>query len=219
MQPTPTNIEWVSFQKLALAAYSAPLRRIVVSGVTGVGSTKQGKRVANLLAGSYDRVLQIDCSPWFDVEYHKKYIGHEDEKGNFHPGELMLFWDRCRQHPEQKFVAVVDNFDKINPETFFGPALWEALSAKKNRGRSGRENCGNAGQFLYDFDHAFWPGSGSRIQWRTFQTTRRPGSARTLVPAIWWPGCDCRNRAPKKVRKDLPHFGIRHKCTAFCFVS
>lgn len=130
MQPTPTNIEWVAFKKLCLAAANAPLRRIVVSGVTGVGSTKQGKRVANLLAGDYDRVLQIDCAPWFDVEYHKKYIGQEDAKGQFYPGELLLFWDRCRQHPDQNFVAVVDNFDKINPETFFGPALWEALSAK-----------------------------------------------------------------------------------------
>lgn len=131
MQPSPSNIEWLSFQKLACAAAEAPLRRIVVSGVTGAGSTKQGKRVANLLAGSYDRVLQVDCAPWFDVELHKKYIGREDEKGVFHPGEMLLFWDRCRQHPDQKFVAVMDNFDKINPETFFGPILWEALSSKK----------------------------------------------------------------------------------------
>ncbi len=131
MQPAPTNIEWKAFQKLTLAAYNAPLHRIVVSGVTGVGATKQGKRVANLLAGDYNRVLQIDCAPWFDVEYHKKYIGQEDEKGVFYPGELLLFWERCRQHPDQEFAVVFDNFDKINPETFFGPALWEALSAKK----------------------------------------------------------------------------------------
>lgn len=140
MQPSPTNIEWASFQKLVNAAVNSPLRRIVVSGVTGVGSTKQGKRAANLLAGSYDRVLQIDCAPWFDVEYHKKYIGQEDEKGVFYPGELLLFWERCRQNPDQKFVAVFDNFDKINPETFFGPALWEALSAKRPVAEVGGKN-------------------------------------------------------------------------------
>ncbi len=139
MQPSPANIEWVSFKKLALAAASSPLHRIVVSGVTGVGSTKQGKRMANLLAGSYDRVLQIDCAPWFDVEYHKKYIGREDEKAEFHPGELLLFWEKCRKNPAQKFVAVIDNFDKINPETFFGPALWEALSAKKTVAKVGKD--------------------------------------------------------------------------------
>ena len=159
MEPSPTNIEWVSFQKLARTAAASPLHRIVVSGVTGVGSTKQGKRVANLLAGSYDRVLQIDCAPWFDVEYHKKYIGQEDEKGMFYPGELLLFWDRCRQNPEQKFVVVFDNFDKINPETFFGPALWEALSAKKPIAEVGGkqvglpENC-----YLISITH-YGPGS------------------------------------------------------------
>lgn len=140
MQPSPTNIEWASFKKLALSGASSPLCRIVVSGVTGVGSTKMGKRVANLLAGSYDRVLQIDCAPWFDVEYHKKYIGQEDAKGVFYPGELLLFWERCRKNPKQKFVAVFDNFDKINPETFFGPALWEALSAKKPVAEVGGQN-------------------------------------------------------------------------------
>jgi len=159
MQPSPTNIEWVSFRKLALSAANSPMRRIVVSGVTGVGSTKMGKRVANLLAGSYDRVLQIDCAPWFDVEYHKKYIGQKDEKGMFYPGELLLFWELCRKNPEKKFVAVFDNFDKINPETFFGPSLWEALSAKKPEAEVGGkkvalpDNC-----YLVSITH-YGPGS------------------------------------------------------------
>ncbi len=159
MQPSFANIEWLSFQKLALAVAASPLRRIVVSGVTGVGSTKQGKRVANLLAGDYHRVLQIDCAPWFDVEYHKKYIGQEDEKGVFYPGELLLFWERCRKHPEQKFVAVVDNFDKINPETFFGPALWEALSAKKTVAEVGGKEVAMPDNFyLISITH-FGPGA------------------------------------------------------------
>ncbi len=128
-QPSLSNIEWLAFQKLTQAA--AKSNRIVISGVTGTGSTKQAKRAANLIAGSTDRVLQVDCAPGFDVEYYKKYIGIEDEKGVFTPGELLKFWDRCRQNPEERFVAVVDNFDKINPETFFGPTLWEALSSKK----------------------------------------------------------------------------------------
>lgn len=159
MHPSPTNIEWVSFQKLVLAAAYSPNNRIVVSGVTGVGSTKQGKRAAYLLAGSYDRVLQIDCAPSFDVEYHKKYIGREDEQGIFYPGELLLFWERCRQNPDQKFVVVFDNFDKINPETFFGPALWEALSSKNPEAEVGGksvslpENC-----YMVSITH-FGPGS------------------------------------------------------------
>jgi hypothetical protein len=128
-QPSMSNIEWVSFQKLTLLAASK--WRTVISGVTGTGSTKQARRAANLIAGSMDRVLQIDCAPGFDVEYYKKYIGNEDEKGVFQPGILLEFWEHCRQRPREKFVAVIDNFDKINPETFFGPTLWEELSSKK----------------------------------------------------------------------------------------
>jgi len=128
-QPSMSNIEWVSFQKLTLLAASE--WRTVISGVTGTGSTKHARRAANLIAGSMDRVLQIDCAPGFDIEYYKKYICNEDEKGKFQPGILLQFWEHCRQRPKEQFVAVIDNFDKINPETFFGPTLWEELSSKK----------------------------------------------------------------------------------------
>lgn len=129
-QPSLSNIEWTAFQKLTMAIANADKHRIVISGVTGTGATKQAKRASNLLAGDPDRVLQIDCAPQFDLEYHKKYIGGENEKGEFEPGELLQMWERCKQHPQQRFVAVIDNFDKINPETFWGPAMWEALSSK-----------------------------------------------------------------------------------------
>jgi hypothetical protein len=140
MHPGPTNLEWETFKKLVFAAIYTPQKRIVISGVTGVGSTKQGKRAANLIAGDPNRVMHIDCAPWFDVEYHKKYIGQMGDNGKFHPGDMLKFWDQCRQHPEQNFVVVFDNFDKINPETFFGPALWEALSAKKPVAEVGGKN-------------------------------------------------------------------------------
>lgn len=129
-QPSLSNIEWTEFRKLTTAIAQSDKHRIVISGVTGTGSTKQAKRASNLVAGAYDRVLQIDCAPQFDLDYHKKFIGVEDEKGNFLPGELLKFWQRCEQNPNHSFVAVIDNFDKINPETFWGPALWEALSSK-----------------------------------------------------------------------------------------
>ena len=128
-QPVPSNIEWKAFKALTLTASTN--QRTVISGVTGTGATKQAKRAANLIAGSAERVLSIDCAPGFDMEYHKKYIGSEDNQGRFVQGVLLDFWEECRQHPERRYVAVVDNFDKINPETFFGATLWEALSSRK----------------------------------------------------------------------------------------
>ncbi|MEZ4893183.1 MAG: hypothetical protein R3A50_01490 [Saprospiraceae bacterium] len=126
-QPSLSNIEWTYFKKLVQEAGSS--HRIVISGVTGTGATKQAKRAANLIAGNMNRVMQIDCAPGFDVEYYKKYIGDDDENGAFQPGTLLNFWKQCKQDPKKQYVVVIDNFDKINPETFFGPTLWESLSS------------------------------------------------------------------------------------------
>ena len=126
-QPSLSNIEWTYFKKLVQEAGSNA--RIVISGVTGTGATKQAKRAANLIAGNMNRVMQIDCAPGFDVEYYKKYIGDDDENGAFQPGTLLNFWKQCKQDPKKQYVVVIDNFDKINPETFFGPTLWESLSS------------------------------------------------------------------------------------------
>lgn len=129
-QPSLPNIGWDAFSDLTRTA--AKKRFLVVSGVTGTGVTKQAKRAAFLIAGNFDRVLQIDCAPQFDLDYHKEFIGQNNEKGQFQTGKLLQLWEACWQHPQLRFVAVLDNFDKINPETFFGPQLWESLSSPRD---------------------------------------------------------------------------------------
>lgn len=126
-RPTLSSIEWRAFRDLFLLA--AANNRLVISGVTGVGATKQTKHVARLLTGREENILLIECAPQFDLDYHKKYVGR-DENGTFVPGELLEFWQRSAAHPDQHFAVLIDNFDKINPETFFGPALWEVLSSR-----------------------------------------------------------------------------------------
>ena len=132
--PHLSTIEWSAFSDLAQTAIHQ--RFIVVAGVTGAGATKYSRHLGRLLAGRPERLLEIDCAPQFDLEYHKKYIGYEDGT-RFKPGALLEFWDRCRREPRARFVVVIDNFDKINPETFFGPALWEALGSRKDSLRLG----------------------------------------------------------------------------------
>jgi hypothetical protein len=132
--PHLSTIEWAAFSDLAHTAVNQ--RFIVVAGVTGAGATKYSKHLGRLLAGRPERLLEVDCAPLFDLEYHKKYIGYEEGK-RFYPGVLVDFWDRCRREPRARFVVVVDNFDKINPETFFGPALWEALGSRRDSVRLG----------------------------------------------------------------------------------
>lgn len=129
-------IDWQVFQKLCRAA--ARQRFIVVSGVTGTGLTKQSKRVALLVAGAPERVLYVACAPQFDLDLHRQYIGRANqETGRFEAGKLLEFWERCYASPGQRFAAFIDNIDKINPETFFGPELWEALSSSRDTANIG----------------------------------------------------------------------------------
>jgi len=133
-RPTLSTIEWTGFRDLCREAMRR--KNMVISGVTGVGATKQTKHLARLLTGRPENVLLIECSPEFDLEFHKKYIGHE-QAGRFVPGTLLRFWARCREFPDQHFVVLLDNFDKINPETFFGPGLWEALGSSGEKAEIG----------------------------------------------------------------------------------
>jgi hypothetical protein len=124
----------LAYDKFAeFCRYFAQQRFVVVSGVTGTGSTKLAEKATRFLASDLDScILTIQCAPEFDLDFHKKYIGTDDAAtGQFQPGQLLDFWDRCRRHPKQRFVCMVDNFDKINPETFFGPQLWELLGTSK----------------------------------------------------------------------------------------
>ncbi len=132
--PSLSTIEWTAFRDFFNIA--AKGKNMVISGVTGVGTSKQAKHLARLLTGRPENVMLIECAPLFDLEYHKKYIGQITE-GQFAQGALLDFWDRCHAHPDQHFIVIIDNFDKINPETFFGPALWEVLSSSGDWGEIG----------------------------------------------------------------------------------
>ena len=101
----------------------------IIAGVTGSGNSTLVDRMANLMADKGNKI-QILCAPQFDLELNKRYIGNF-ENGQFKKGELLKFWDNCKARPAEKFVCVIDNFDKINPETLFGPELWQRLDDPK----------------------------------------------------------------------------------------
>lgn len=138
-------------------------KSIVLAGVTGTGTTKLAEKAARFMASDPEKnVLKINCSPEFDLDLHKKYIGREDEENVFHPGLLLEFWDRCRANPKQKFACVIDNFDKINPETFFGPELWEHMSSTKEAAiLGGKEIDIPTNFYMFSVAHL---GPGSRVE-------------------------------------------------------
>lgn len=110
----------------------------IFSAVTGSGNTTLVDRIANLIASKPENKLVILCAPQFDMEYNKKYIGHFEGE-NFVKGVLLKFWDKCKQNPKEKFVCMIDNIDKINPETFFGPEIWQKLDDPKMKVLMGKD--------------------------------------------------------------------------------
>ena len=99
---------------------------LLISGVSGAGTTTLTNRLAHFLASRPENLMEIYCAPQFDLEYHKRYIGEQVGK-TFQKGELLQFFELCESRPAEKFVLLIDNLDKINPETFFGPLLWNKL--------------------------------------------------------------------------------------------
>jgi len=170
-QPYLPVIEWTKFDSFCHTVQRK--RFIVLSGVTSTGATNLAVSAARLLAGQPDNLLQISCAPQFDLEYHRKYIGRE-ENGKFVPGELLLFWDKCRLHPEQKFVVILDNFDKINPETFFGPELWEMLSNRREPACFGKLKVQVPDNFYLISVTHFGPGGQTELSEEHFKRIGRP---------------------------------------------
>lgn len=102
----------------------------IFAAVTGSGNTTLVDRIGNLIASKPENKMVILCAPQFDLEFNKKYIGYFQEE-KFMKGQLLKFWNKCLQNPKEKFVCMIDNIDKINPETFFGPNLWQKLDDPK----------------------------------------------------------------------------------------
>ncbi len=127
-EPYVPIMEYSKFEKYIEALQKE--KRILISTVEGGGSTTLVSRLAKFIAIEDARILNVKCSPQFDLIYHKNYIG-EVKDGKYVKGELLLFWEECVLRPDKKFIAVFDDFDKINPETLFGPDLWENLNNKK----------------------------------------------------------------------------------------
>jgi hypothetical protein len=159
--PRLRTLGWERFRKFCRTVLEGKF--VIVSGVTGTGTTKIAEKAAAFLATHpVNNVLTIPCSPGSDLEQHKKYIGREDEEGKFHQGLLLDFWDKCIANPTQRYVCMIDNFDKINPEAFFGPALWEKLGSLKDKIKLGDKELEIPTNFyMFSTTHR---GPGSRVE-------------------------------------------------------
>jgi len=118
-----------------LLYYYYPLlkyNKIVISGVSGSGKTTLVERLALFITGNPNRILQLQCVEDMAVEYHKTWVGYFGEHG-FVKGKLLKFLEESKSNPEDNFVFILDDFDKIYPSTFFGSELWSEMDSPDDR--------------------------------------------------------------------------------------
>jgi len=123
-KPFLPDWDYDKFNKIFTSALKE--RFIIISGVTGSGKTTFATRIARLISAAPEREMNIYSVPKFEVEYHREYIGYQSEKG-FVRGKIIRMFERCRRDPLHNYVVIMDDIDKINPESFFGPAIWGEL--------------------------------------------------------------------------------------------
>ncbi len=136
-------------------------RFVTISGVAGSGNSTIVDRIAGLI-GQSDHRINILCAPQYEMEYHRRYIGYFDLQNKFVKGELLRFWDKCKLSPKEKFVCMIDNFDKIDPETVFGAELWWKLDDPRYTVAFGKDTIDIPENFyLVNVTHAI---AGARVE-------------------------------------------------------
>lgn len=169
---------------------------LLLSSVSGGGTSTLLDRLSKFMATSPDHLLYLRCAPQFDIAYHHQFIG--EEIGDYwKDGKLLKFFKKCQEWPEEQFVFLIDDFDKINPETFFGPELWEKYTEPSHVVKYGEEIVELPSNFyMIMVTHA---GVGERIKLNN-EHFRRLGDPVHLDPSV--PEMICYLRGEYAKRKD-----------------
>jgi hypothetical protein len=176
--PYLPTMEWTKFKEYYW--YIEKNKGAVIASINGSGASTLTDRLAKFIAQKPENLMHINCAPEFGLALHNRYIG-DLGKIPFKKGELLLLWEKCLKNPTEKFVVVADNFDKINPETFFGPELWEKLDDNKKEVKINNEKIEIPPNFyLMSVIHA---GVSSKIE-LTNEHFRRLGGLHILEPSV-----------------------------------
>lgn len=101
-------------------------RKLVLEGVSGSGKSTLIDRVARIITGNSENILNLDCVEKLETEYHKLYVGYYDIN-RFIPGKLLKFIKKAQENQNENFIFIIDDIDKIYPATLFGNVIWKEL--------------------------------------------------------------------------------------------
>jgi hypothetical protein len=101
-------------------------KKLVLKGISGSGKSTLIDRVTRIITGDTNNVLKLECVARLEEDFHNEIVGFYDRR-NFHPGKLLKFLEKAKSEPEHKFIFIVDDQDKIYPETLYGSILWKEL--------------------------------------------------------------------------------------------
>ncbi len=126
LMSTPFMPDWDTAKIIPIINQLSTKKYIIISGVTGSGKSTIVERISKMTAGNPERVLSLLCVQKMEVEYHKEWVGYLSERG-FVKGKLLKFFETCFANPDKKYVFIIDDVDKIYPETFFGSSIWNEM--------------------------------------------------------------------------------------------
>lgn len=172
-------------------------KSLLLSSVSGGGTSTLVDRLAKFMASSPQHILFHRCAPKFDIEYYRDFIGKEED-GAWRDGKLLKFLKKCAAKPNEKFVFVIDDFDKVNPETFFGPELWEKFNDDAHLIVFGKDTLNIPNNFhLIMVTHA---GIGERVKLND-EHFRRLGNPVHINPSMAELICFLRSEKMKRARQ------------------
>ncbi len=111
-------------------------KSVLFTSVSGIGASTFLERLTTFIASDNHNIITVKCAPNFELLLHQEYIGYF-EKGDFIPGKILIFLEKARLIPSENFVIFIDELDKINPESFWGPYLWDILEKRGDKTKLG----------------------------------------------------------------------------------
>jgi 5-methylcytosine-specific restriction enzyme B len=114
--PSPTELD-------AMVIELERKRALILQGPPGTGKTYIAGQLANHFAGAPNRVMRVQFHPAYSYEDFIRGIRPSEDHFEVVDGPLIEIARRAMEHPDQKFVLLIDEFNRGNVARILGETL------------------------------------------------------------------------------------------------